>query len=233
MELDLDRLDRILTSLGYGSRKEVQNLIKNGHVAVCGVVSKDVKQKVNHADITIDGEPLDPQTLTIVLYKPMHYVCSHDDAGRLIYSILPPRWQRRNPKISTIGRLDSDTTGVILLTDDGALNHALTSPRKHITKVYEVTLASPLQGVEAEIFSSGTLMLRGDDKPCMSAKLTIIDPYNATVELTEGRYHQVKRMFAAVGNKVVKLHRKQFANIEIGDLQEGQYKIIRKEDILF
>ncbi|DAB40428.1 MAG TPA: 16S rRNA pseudouridine(516) synthase [Sulfurovum sp. UBA12169] len=233
MELDLDRLDKILTSLGYGSRKEVQHLIKNGQVAVCGMVSKDVKQKVYHADVTIDGEPLDPQTLIVVLYKPMKYVCSHNDAGRLIYSLLPPRWQKRNPKISTIGRLDGDTTGVILLTDDGALNHALTSPKKHVAKLYEVTLASPVRGDEVDIFSSGTLMLHGDDKPCMSAKLTIIDSYNATVELTEGRYHQVKRMFAAVGNKVVRLHRKQFANIEIGDLQEGQYKIICKEDILF
>lgn len=229
----MDRLDKILTSLGYGSRKEVQHLIKNGHVAVCGAVSKDAKQKVNHADVTIDGEPLDPQTLIIVLYKPMNYVCSHNDAGRLVYSLLPPRWQKRNPKISTIGRLDGDTTGVILLTDDGALNHALTSPKKHVAKLYEVTLASPIRGDEADIFSSGTLMLNGDDKPCRGAKLTIIDSYNATVELTEGRYHQVKRMFAAVGNKVVKLHRKQFANIGIGDLQEGQYKIICKEDILF
>jgi len=91
----------------------------------------------------------------------------------------------------------------------------------------------PCRGEEVEIFASGALMLYGDDKPCMSAKLTILDSHHAMIELTEGRYHQVKRMFAAVGNKVVRLHRKQFANIHIEDLQEGQYKIISKEDIVF
>lgn len=229
----MDRLDKILVSLGYGSRKEVQRLIRDGRVEVGGIVTRDSKQKVNHDNVTVDGEPLDPESLVIVLHKPMHYICSHNDAGRLIYSLLPPRWQHRHPKISTIGRLDSDTTGVILLTDDGALNHALASPKKHVIKVYEAALASPLRGEEVEIFASGTLMLYGDDKPCMSAKLTILDSHHAMIELTEGRYHQVKRMFAAVGNKVVRLHRKQFANIDIGDLQEGQYKMISKEDIVF
>ncbi|MBD3789353.1 MAG: rRNA pseudouridine synthase [Campylobacterales bacterium] len=222
----------MLTSLGYGSRKEVQTMIKNGHVSINGIVIRNVSQKVEHDEVMIDGEKLDPKSLIIVLNKPSGYVCSHDDAGRLIYSLLPLRWQYRNPKISTIGRLDSDTTGVILLTDDGKLNHELTSPKKHVRKLYEVMLASPLSGNEVELFASGELMLRGDEKPCMSAKLTILDPYHATVELYEGRYHQVKRMFAAVGNKVIKLHRKRFANIDVDELKEGEFRIISKEDIL-
>ncbi len=229
----MDRLDKILTSLGYGSRKEVQALIKRGHVSINGIVMRDAKQKAHHEDIRFDKELIDPKFLVVVMNKPSNIVCSHNDAGKLIYSFLPERWQQRDPKISTVGRLDSDTTGVIILTDDGKLNHALTSPKKHIKKIYKVTLAMPLNGDEADIFASGELMLRGDEKPCLSAKLTIIDPFNVYLELFEGRYHQVKRMFAALGNKVVKLHREQFANIRADDLVEGEYRVISKQNIRF
>lgn len=228
----MERLDKILTSLGYANRKEVQNFIKRGHVAVNGIVTKDIKQKANHDNITFLGEKLDPKSLVIVMNKPSNVVCSHNDAGKLIYSLLPDRWQRRDPKISTIGRLDKDTTGIIILTDDGKLNHELTSPKKHIKKIYKVTLSDPLKGNEADIFASGKLMLKGEDKPCLSAKLTIIDPFNVYLELTEGKYHQVKRMFGAIGNKVVKLHREQFANMRIDDLKEGEYKVVSKEDVI-
>lgn len=229
----MERLDKILTSLGYGSRKEAQALIKRGRVCINGIVIRDVKQKAYHEDIRFDGEALDPKPLVVVMNKPSNIVCSHNDSGKLIYSLLPQRWQRRDPKISTIGRLDSDTTGVIILTDDGKLNHALTSPKKHIKKIYKVTLAMPLNGDEADIFASGGLMLHGEDKPCLSASLTIIDDFNVYLELFEGRYHQVKRMFGAVGNKVLRLHREQFANIRVDDLKEGEYKVISKEEILF
>ncbi len=229
----MDRLDKILTSLGYGSRKEVQALIKRGHVSINGIVMRDAKQKAHHEDIRFDKELIDPKFLVVVMNKPSNIVCSHNDAGKLIYSFLPERWQQRDPKISTVGRLDSDTTGVIILTDDGKLNHALTSPKKHIKKIYKVTLAMPLNGDEADIFASGELMLRGDEKPCLSAKLTIIDPFNVYLELFEGRYHQVKRIFAALGNKVVKLHREQFANIRADDLVEGEYRVISKQNIRF
>jgi len=221
----------MLTSLGYGNRKEVQIFIKKGYVAVNVVVTKDVKQKANHDDVTFKDEKLDPRSIVIIMNKPANVVCSHSDAGELIYSLLPSRWQHRDPKISTIGRLDSDTTGVILLTDDGKLNNALTSPKKHIKKIYKVTLVEALRGDEADIFASGELMLRGDDKPCLSAKLTVIDPFNAYLELKEGRYHQVKRMFGALGNKVIKLHREQFANIRVDGLKEGEYRVISKEGI--
>lgn len=229
----MERIDKILTSLGYGSRKEVQSFIKRGHVSIEGIVTRDVKLKANHENIRFDGEMLDSYPLIIAMNKPANFVCSHNDSGKLIYSLLPQRWQQRNPKISTIGRLDSDTTGIILLTDDGELNHTLTSPKKHIKKIYKVTLAMPLNGNEADIFASGGLMLRGEDKPCLSARLTVVDDFNVYLELIEGRYHQVKRMFGAVGNKVVRLHREQFANIRVDDLKEGEHRVISKEDILF
>lgn len=170
--------------------------------------------KALHADITIDGEPLDALSLTLLMNKPQNVICSHDDAGVLIYSLLPQRWQRRNPKLSTVGRLDVDTTGAILMTDDGVLNHKLTSPKSEAIKVYEATLAQPLKGDEVEIFASGTFMLKGESKPLLPAKLTIITPTKVQLEICEGRYHQVKRMFAAVGNKVIQLHRSNLQDIQ-------------------
>ncbi|MBU1668029.1 rRNA pseudouridine synthase [bacterium] len=222
----MERIDRLLTKLGYGSRKEVQQIIKRGRVKVEGLCVRNPSQKAKHATVTIDGEPLDPEKLIIVMHKPKNIICSHNDAGLLIYSLLPERYQRRNPKISTVGRLDKDTTGIILLTDDGSLNHTLTSPKKEISKIYEVTLASPLNGSEVATFASGELMLNGEEKPCISAKLTIIDPYHAQVELKEGKYHQVKRMFAATGNHVVELHRSKFSNLTLDGLAEGEFKLI-------
>jgi len=228
----LIRIDKLLSNLGYGSRKEIQYIAWSGAITHKGETLKEVALKVQHEDILINGEVLDKESLIIVMNKPKGFICSHDDSGKLIYSLLPLRWQRRNPKIATIGRLDVDTSGVILLSDDGKLNHALSSPKKHIKKIYDVELASPLKGDEIEIFASGEMMLKGESKPCLSAKLTIIDAYHAKVELYEGKYHQVKRMFAYVQNRVVSLHRSQFASIGVDDLKEGEFKVIRVEDIL-
>jgi 16S rRNA pseudouridine516 synthase len=171
--------------------------------------------------------------MVILMQKPVGYVCSHDDGeGKLVYDLLPSRWRLRDPKISTIGRLDKETSGLLLLTDDGALLHRLTSPRHHVAKVYEATLDRPLRGDEAEIFASGTLMLNGEKSPCLPAKLTIIDETHVTLEITEGRYHQVRRMFAAVGNHVVSLHRSSFGELTLGDLEVGEYQILAKDEIL-
>ena len=162
----------------------------------------------------------------ILMNKPDGFICSHNDAGSLIYSLIPQRWNRRNPKISTVGRLDVDTTGAIILTDNGDLNHRLTSPKSDVIKVYEATLAEPLKGDEAQIFASGELMLNGEKKPLLPAKLEVITSTQVRLEIVEGKYHQVKRMFAAVGNRVVKLHRLNFAGFEVEDLKEGEYKFI-------
>ncbi|MFW2592358.1 pseudouridine synthase, partial [Aliarcobacter butzleri] len=106
-----------------------------------------------------------------------------NDSGKLIYSLLPQRYSRRNPKISTIGRLDIDTTGGMLLTDDGVVNHKLTSPKRDISKIYEATLQKPLKGDEVEIFAGGTLMLNGEDNPLLPAKLEIITPTFVKIEI--------------------------------------------------
>jgi len=166
------------------------------------------------------------------MYKPIALVCSHDDGeGQLVYDLLPPRWRRRDPKISTIGRLDKETSGLLLLTDDGQLLHRLTSPKYHVSKLYEVTLDRPLRGDEGKIFASGTLMLNGEKSPCLPAKLTVIDDIHVTLEITEGRYHQVRRMFAAVGNHVTALHRFSIGTLTLGDLKSGEYRIIKLDEL--
>ena len=220
------RIDAHLSSLGYCTRSEAKKFLKIFEVFVKDKRVFDVSLKANHEDIFINNEPLDAQIITILLNKPSGYICSHNDAGSLIYSLLPQRWNRRNPKISTVGRLDVDTTGAIILTDNGDLNHKLTSPKSDIIKVYEATLAEPLKGDEAQIFASGELMLNGEKKPLLPAKLEVITSTQVRLEIVEGKYHQVKRMFAAVGNRVIKLHRVSFAGFQIDDLKEGEYKFI-------
>ncbi|CAM3525936.1 pseudouridine synthase [Arcobacter aquimarinus] len=220
------RIDAHLSSLGYCTRSEAKKFLKIFEVFVKDKRVFDVSLKANHEDVFINNEPLDAQTITILLNKPSGYICSHNDAGSLIYSLLPERWNRRNPKISTVGRLDVDTTGAIILTDNGDLNHKLTSPKSDVIKVYEATLAEPLKGDESQIFASGELMLNGEKKPLLPAMLEIISPTLVRLEIVEGKYHQVKRMFAAVGNRVIKLHRVSFAGFQIDDLKEGEYKFI-------
>lgn len=227
------RLDKLLGSLGYCVRKEVVALLRDGVITHTDNLPLKSDTKVFHEEILYEGEPLDPSTgIVILMNKPLGLVCSHDDGeGRLVYDLLPSRWRLRDPKISTIGRLDKETSGLLLLSDDGALLHRLTSPKHKVPKVYEVTLDRPLQGNEAEIFASGTLMLNGEKTPCLPAKLTIIDESHVTLEIIEGRYHQVRRMFAAVGNHVTALHRSTFGNLTLWDLKEGEYRLIDVESL--
>lgn len=227
------RLDRLLANLGYGSRRTVQNLINARQVTLDGnELTKGEAHIELSPDLTermqIDGEPLDPLPgLTVLMHKPLGYTCSHQEDGDLVYDLLPERWQAREPKLSTVGRLDKDTTGLLLLTDDGALLHKLTSPKSHLAKRYRATLARPLRGNEAEVFASGTLMLEGEKKPLLPAQLEIHAPTEATVMITEGRYHQVRRMFAAVGNHVEALHRERLGNLVLpAELAPGEYLIL-------
>ncbi|MFN7054276.1 16S rRNA pseudouridine(516) synthase [Hyphomonas sp.] len=182
-------------------------------------------------DIRFDGEPLDPPPgMVILMHKPAGFTCSHSDQGRLVYDLLPPRFLKRDPKLSSIGRLDADTTGALLFTDDGALLHRLISPKSSAEKVYEATLARPLEGHEAALFASGELVLRGEDKPCLPARLEVTGARSARLTLTEGRYHQVRRMFAAAGNHVETLHRARFGPVTLDGLAEGQWRLLTEEE---
>ena len=161
-----------------------------------------------------------------MLHKPVGYTCSTKDTGRLIYDLLPPRFRLRNPVLSSVGRLDRDTSGLLLMTDDGALLHRITSPKAHLPKVYEAVLASDLRGDEAAIFASGELMLESENQPLAPATLTMLEPRRARIATIEGRYHQVRRMFAAVGNHVESLHRVSIGGLTLGDLAPGAWRLL-------
>lgn len=232
------RLDRLLANLGYGSRREVQRLVWSGLVTLDGETLEDNEQRIAvtpdlSSRMTVDDEPLDPPPgLVLMLHKPVGVTCSHKEVGPLVYKLLPERWRRREPAISTVGRLDKDTSGLLLLTDDGALLHRIISPRSHVTKRYDVTLDRPLRGDEQKIFASGELLLDGEDKPLLPAPMEVVSPTRAAVTLTEGRYHQVRRMFAAVGNHVTALHRDRVGGLALpDDLPAGQYRILGEADV--
>ena len=229
------KLLRLIANLGYGSRKQVTALFREGRItgADGDVLYADDELGVHarHADVRIDGEPLDPAPgLLLMLHKPVGVTCSTKDQGRLIHDLLPPRFRLRDPVLSTVGRLDRETSGLLLMTDDGALLHRIISPKSQVPKVYEATLAQPLRGDEAAIFASGTLLLEAETKPLLPAELEVLGPQRARLTLHEGRYHQVRRMFAAVGNHVEALHRPQVGGLSLGDLAEGQWRILDEQD---
>ena len=225
----LRRLDQILASLGYGSRRDVRKFIADGRVTVAGVVQEDPGSKAAATAVQLDGAPLEfPNGLFVIFHKPTGCVCSHDQReGRRIYDLLPSRWLARRPAVATIGRLDRDTTGVLLVTDNHALVHRLTSPRRHVEKVYQVTLdRAPDPGL-VEKFANGTLLLAGEDNPCAAADLVLRGGSEVEITLTEGRFHQVKRMFAYFGYEVCRLHRSRFGDYTVGDLAAGQWRALQ------
>jgi 16S rRNA pseudouridine516 synthase len=165
-----------------------------------------------------------------MLHKPVGYTCSTKDPGRIVYDLLPPRYRLRSPLLSSVGRLDRDTSGLLLFTDDGALLHRISSPKSKLSKVYEATLANELRGDEAELFASGTLMLESEQTPLLPAELEVVDTRHARLTLHEGRYHQVRRMFAAVGNHVEALHRSRIGGLGLGDLVAGEWRMLDEAD---
>ncbi|MFT3763319.1 MAG: pseudouridine synthase [Pseudoxanthomonas sp.] len=225
--MTVDKLVKHIANLGYGSRRQVEWLFREGRVTDAGGEVLYADDRAAHADIRIDGEPLDPAPgLLLMLHKPVGCTCSTKDSGRLIYDLLPPRLRLRSPVVSPVGRLDRDTSGLLLLTDDGALLHRIISPKSALPKVYEATLASDLRGDEAERFASGALMLESEKTPLLPAQLEAVSPRQARLTLHEGRYHQVRRMFAAVGNHVVALHRSRIGGLDLGGLEAGQWRLL-------
>lgn len=224
---------RYLANLGYGTRREVEHMITRRRVTRRDGTRLAPRDPVAHDDVLVDGIPLDPPPGAVVLlHKPTGYVCSTNDAdGRTVYALLPSRFRRRSPVMATVGRLDRDSSGLLLVTDDGQLNHRITSPRTHLPKVYEATLASDLRGDEGERFASGTLLLDGETTPLAPATLELLGPRHARVTVTEGRYHQVRRMFAAVGNHVTALHRASLGPLTLGDLPVGDWRLLAAHEV--
>lgn len=226
----MPRLDQLLAGLGYGSRREVRDLIAAGRVTVRGAPADDAGGKIPASEVRVDGELLDhPEGLLLLLHKPAGLVCSHDGReGPSVYDLLPPRWRARHPPVTSIGRLDKETTGLLLLTDQSALVHRLTSPKHKVPKIYAAGLdraVPPARAAEiAAVFASGALVLPDESKPCSPAELRWRDARTAELALTEGRYHQVRRMFASQGCTVVTLHRERFGPLELGGLAAGDWR---------
>lgn len=236
-KVPMARLDRLLANLGYGSRREVGALVAKGQVVLDGAVVKDTGAKVPIVAelperMTIAGRPVDPPApLTLIMHKPLGVVCSHREAGRSVYELLPARWRARMPALSTIGRLDKETSGLLLITDDGPFLHRVISPRAHVAKRYVATLDRPLAGGEVETFAAGTLMLEGETDALAPAVLEPLDSRAARLTITEGRYHQVRRMFAAVGNHVVALHRDRIGGLALPDaMAAGDWRVLTVEE---
>ncbi len=226
------KLVKLLANLGYGSRKEVEKLIKSGAVT-------DVEGKVLGArdfpgvgNIRVLGEELDPPApLVIMLNKPDGYTCSTEDPGDTIYDLLPPRFSKRNPGLNPVGRLDKDTTGLLLMTDDGKFLHQVIHPKSGCLKLYHAVLARPLRGDEGGVFGSGEFLLESETKPLLPAGFEALGGKEALITLHEGRYHQVRRMFAAVGNHVVSLKRISIGGLKLPEeLAEGEWREVSDEE---
>jgi 16S rRNA pseudouridine516 synthase len=231
------RLDRLMSNLGYGSRKEIDALAHAGRVALNGAPIKNASQTIVLGDVasgalTFDNEALDPPSpLTVMLHKPRGYTCSHDEKGLLVYDLLPQRWKLRKPALSCAGRLDKESTGQVILTDDGMLLHRIIHPKSHAAKHYAVTLEHPLRGDEGELFASGTFLMQGDTKPLKPARWTPEGENAGHMVLQEGRFHQIRRMFETLGNHVLALHRYRTGDLELKDVAEGEHRILAPAEI--
>lgn len=225
-------LGKYLANLGYGTRREVLVYFQDGRVTLDDGTPLSADDRIAHRDIYVDDEPLDPPPMSVMLlHKPLGYVCSTTDpANPVIYDLLPSRFAQRTPVVAPVGRLDRDTSGMLILTDDGQLNHRLTSPRMHVPKTYTVTVDQPLRGDEAAAFMSGAMRLESDDQPLLPAELLPVSPTQARVTLHEGRYHQVRRMFAALGHHVVALERSAIGTLSLGEQPVGTWRVLNTEE---
>lgn len=231
------RLDRLLSNLGYGGRREMTMAIKNGWLELDGVRVTDpsfgVDIKAIGTDrILFDGEILDPPApFTVMMHKPAGYTCSHKDPGKIVYDLLPARWLARKPSMSSVGRLDKQSSGQLLFTDDGDLLHRIIHHKSMVAKHYAVTLRDSLRGDEAALFASGEFCMVDDEKPLKPARWTPGGEKQGVMILNEGRFHQIRRMFETIGNHVVTLERFQTGNLPLGDLAEGTWRVLDDKDL--
>ncbi|MDY7117545.1 pseudouridine synthase [Halomonas sp. SSL-5] len=228
------RLDRFLSESTELTRSLAKKAMHRGEVSIDGEVIKNPATQVGEASrVTWNGEPLALVGLRyVMLHKPGGVECT---ARRTLYPraidlIELPMLER----LQTVGRLDVDTTGLVLLTDDGQWSHRVTSPKRRCGKVYRVTLAEPLEGAALDDaiarFAEG-LLLDGEEKPTRPAELAMREPTIAELTLFEGKYHQVKRMFAAIGHHVVALHRESIGPLSLDELPEGEWRELSEEEV--
>ncbi|MBM6958292.1 pseudouridine synthase [Lactobacillus gallinarum] len=223
------RIDKYLANMNVGSRKGVHVLIKKGIITVNGDVVKTPKQQVKESDeVLVDGQEVNYQKYHYFLMnKPKGVLSATEDRSqRTVISLLKPQDQYQG--ITPVGRLDKDTTGLLLLINDGQLNHELLAPNKHVDKIYRAKIAGVADEDIVKTFASG--MTLGDGTKLKPAKLTVLkqdtehDSSEIEIKIREGKYHQIKRMFGAVGMKVVELERISMGNLKLPeDLKRGNY----------
>ncbi len=225
------RLDKFLCDALGTTRKESTQILKTGEVTVDGVVQKSGSFKVTEqAEVEWQGREI-TQTgpRYIMLNKPEGYVCSHEDGFNHTAFVLLDEMNMNG--LHFAGRLDVDTTGLVLITDDGKWSHRITSPKHKCDKIYRVWLADPVQPDYAEKLAAG-VELRNEREPTLPAQMEVIDENEVLLTIHEGKYHQVKRMFAALGNKVVGLHREKVGDIVLDEnLEPGEYRYLSEDEI--
>lgn len=232
----MERLDKILANLGYGSRKEVKALCRKGEVVVDGTPVKDSAEKVDPVNSTIEvkGEKINYRKfIYLMMNKPSGVVsATFDNYDETVIDLLDPEYQVFEP--FPIGRLDKDTVGLLLITNDGELNHKLIAPKNHVDKVYYAEINKPIDESDIVKFEKGITL--DDGYLCMPAKLEVInsneDGAEVHVTIQEGKFHQVKRMFEAVDKSVVYLRRTSFGPLKLDEtVEEGNFRELTEEEI--
>ena len=226
------RLDKIIAGEGTYSRREVRLLVRQGRVLVDGVPARSPEDKVvpEAVEIMVDWTVLHCRRYTwIMLHKPAGVLSATEDGrGATVLDLLPPELRRRG--LFPVGRLDKDTTGLLLLTNDGALAHDLLSPKKHVDKTYLVKPEKPLSTEDIHRLENGLDI--GDEKPTAPSKARLTENGDLLLTIHEGRFHQVKRMLQAVDNQVLTLERVSFGPLSLDlSLQRGEYRALTEEEI--
>lgn len=230
----MERLDKIIASQGQYSRSEIKKLVKAGLVSVNGktVKSSDLKCDAEKDEIVVDGVLLNyKKHLYIMLNKPKGVISATEDATqKTVLDLIPPELKRQG--LFPAGRLDGDTTGFVLITDDGDFAHKILSPKNHIMKTYHATLARPLTDEDIIRFKEGLTL--GDGTKCLEAHVRMLPDREsvAEVKICEGKYHQVKRMFASLGNKVLELRRVSMGGLDLDEnLPEGECREVSEAEL--
>lgn len=228
------RLDRLFSDRAGVSRSEARSMIKAGRVTVDSEIERSPDKKTDETcSLCLDGRPVGiGGYIYIMMNKPAGVISATDDRDQeTVLSLLSPELKRRG--LFPVGRLDKDTTGLLILTDDGNYCHRVTHPKRRIPKLYEVFTIDEVLPRDAEVFSAGVTL--GDSTHCLPARIEIDpgDPRHCFVEILEGKYHQVKRMFAARGNKVLRLHRLSIGGIELdSSLKEGEARAMTSDEVV-
>lgn len=222
------RLDRYLANAGIGTRKEVKKLIKEKHVKIDNNFVTDSSFTVDfNTQVYLDEKLVDyKEFYYVLLNKPKGYIsATYDDYHQVVLDLIP---EYKKYKIAPVGRLDIDTTGVMLLTNNGSLSHLLLSPKRHVDKTYVAEVNHPLETSLVEKFKDGITI--DDGYKCLPSTLKIIDNFHAKLTIHEGKFHQVKRMFQAFGYEVLSLDRVSFANLTYFGLKPGEYRELTEEE---